>query len=76
MGESGFNRYYEDFVIRGSVNGVDAFAQNASSFNDFQNSLETKLVREISAAGVPEPSSVMLSCMDFGGLLVRRKRNC
>ncbi|MGJ8657219.1 MAG: DUF1194 domain-containing protein [Akkermansiaceae bacterium] len=69
--------YYQNNVIGGSAGGVNAFTVAASSFSDFENSLETKLASEISAGAtesVPEPSSALL--LGLSGVLCiwRRKR--
>lgn len=73
-------QYYIDNVIAGSIEGVEAFTQPVAGFSNVAESLELKLSREIkvgavTAASVPEPSSVILIGVGAMAFILRRKRN-
>lgn len=70
IGSQTVTDYYQDYVIGGS----GAFVIASSTFADFGDAIQDKLVTEIS--GVPEPGTMLLaaSAMGIMGVIRRRRR--
>lgn len=70
---------YKDNVVAGE----DAFLLAPATFEDFQSSIETKIISEIQGVTpignlivtVPEPDSIVLFFIGFSLLLIRRYKN-
>jgi len=69
--------YYAENVIGGAVGRTDAFAEEATTYEELEHSLVLKLTREITAGAeiktIPEPSAAGLLGLVSLTLLVRRR---
>lgn len=71
--------YYEENVIGGKIDEIDAFVERADTYEALEQSLVTKLTREISvgarSGAVPEPSTTLSAAAGSMLLFIRRRRS-
>ncbi|MEO6568061.1 MAG: DUF1194 domain-containing protein, partial [Opitutaceae bacterium] len=71
LGDVGLSAFY----LSNIVGGANGFLETASTFGDFGEAIDRKLVREIRQTPVPEPSTygVIGAAILMGGIVLRRR---
>ncbi|MEO7414108.1 MAG: DUF1194 domain-containing protein [Opitutaceae bacterium] len=72
LGEAGLAAFYTNNI----VGGTNGFLETATTFQDFGEAIDRKLIREIRQTPVPEPSTYgLIGAAVLMGVVVLRRRN-